>query len=171
MHYFFNRHHTQKGYSLIELLIYIAIFAVLSIVLVRSLVTVMRTYAAGARYRALQNNGELVMERITRELRAGTSAVTSTCATNPGTLSIASTDASSQNHTNNFVVTSGAVMLATDGGSSNAISTSQVTVTALTFCSFTTPSGAGVKTVLTLRVPGNYPTTASFYSTILLRGK
>ena len=162
----------QGGYSLIELVIYIALFAVLSVVLVKSLVTVMRTYGTSKRYRALQNNGELVMERITRELREGTTATTSSCATTIGTLSIASTDASSTSHTNAFAVQNGIVQLTTDGGTANNISTSEVSATALTFCPITTATTTAVKVTLTLNTLANSnSTSASFYSTIILRGQ
>ncbi len=164
------KNNLKSGYSLIELMIYIALFALLSIVLVRSLITVMRTYTTAQTYRALQNNGELAMERITRELRSGTTVTASACGTAPGTLSIASTDASSVAHTNAFAVSNGKVALTTDGGSANNITTSEVSVTYLTFCRFTTTDGTGVKTVLTLQTTSANPVSATFNSTIILRG-
>ncbi len=165
------RHLTrQSGYSLLELLIYIALFTVISLVLVRSLVTTMRTYAAAQSYRALQNNGELAMERITRELREGTTATTSACATTPGTLSISGTDSTGTAHSAAFSVSSGAVRLAINGGSASNLTTGEVTVSSLTFCSFTTAVGTGIKTKLVLATTKGVIANATFYSTILLRG-
>lgn len=161
----------QAGYSIFELIIYIALFIVISLVLVRSLLTVMKTYAAAQSYRALQNNGELAMERITRELREGTSVSASSCATTPGTLSISGTDSSGAAHTEAFSVSSGVLQLATNGGSASALTTSEVTVSSLTFCSLTTSVGTGIKTMLTLTTTRGVISSATFYSTILLRGQ
>ncbi|HWC57511.1 MAG TPA: hypothetical protein VG621_00965 [Candidatus Paceibacterota bacterium] len=161
----------HNGYSLIELVVYIALFILLSLVLIQALVSVMRTYATGARYRALEDNGELVMERITRELRNGSTATTSTCPTTATTITLASTDASGGTHTTIFGLSGGNVTLATDGGSAQAISTSDVTASTLTFCSFTTAVGTGVRVHLVLATTrGTSTTSAAFSSTILLRG-
>ncbi len=162
----------QFGYSIIELLIYIALFAFLSIILVQSLITVMKTYAASSKYRALQNNGELVMERLTREIRNSheVSAI-SACGATSGTLTLASTDADDTDHINTFSTAAGHIRLATDGSGASDISTNEVTVTALSFCSITTPVGKGVKSKLILMTPDATPTYASFYSTVLLRGQ
>ncbi|MBP6904565.1 MAG: hypothetical protein KBB91_00725 [Candidatus Pacebacteria bacterium] len=162
---------SQHGYSVLELLIYIALFAFLSVVLIQSLVTVMKTYTQAQSYRALQTNGEFVMERITRELRNGTTATTSACATTPGTLSIASTDSGGTSHTNVFMVADAKAQLVTDGAGAVDLSTTEVSVTSLTFCSLTTPVGQGVKTTLVLSTTKGIPISASFYSTIVLRGQ
>ncbi len=168
----------QNGYSIMELLIYIALFAFLSVVLVRSLITVMKTYATAQSYRALQNNGELIMERITREIRNGTTATTSSCLTTPGTLSIVSTDTNNATHTNSFAVLNSKVQLTTDTDSALNISTDEVSVTSLTFCSFNNVSTAtpivtvskGIKVKLVLSTNRGHIVSVPFYSTVLLRG-
>ena len=159
----------QSGYSLLELLIYIALFTFLSVVLVQSLITVMKTYAQAQSYRALQNNGELAMERITRELRNGSTASTSACVATPGTLSIASSDASGDTHTTVFGVNTGRVQLTIDGASPSDITTDEVAVSSLTFCRFTTPVGSAVKAVLVLTTTKGVIVSAPFYTTIVLR--
>jgi hypothetical protein len=161
---------SEGGYSMMELVVYIALFVLISVVLINALTTVMRTYASAVRYRTVQNNGNLVMERITRELREGKSATTSACATTPGTVSIASIDAASVAHTNTFSVANGTVQLTTDGGAATNLSTSEVTVTSLTFCPITLAAGSAVKTTLVLTTTGNTPYSTTFYSTIVLRG-
>lgn len=161
----------QSGYSIMELVVYIALFVVISLVLIRSLLTVMRTYAAAQSYRALQNSGELAMERITREIREATTASASTCATTPGTLSLSGTDTNGASHSAAFSVSGGTLRLAIDGGSASSLTTSEVTVSSLTFCSFTTAVGTGIKTKLVLTTTKGVITPATFYSTILLRGQ
>jgi len=152
----------QSGYSLLELLIYVALFALLSIILVRSLVTVMRTYATAQAYRALQNNGELIMERITREVRAGRSiSGVSQCPTTASTITITDSAAT----TTTFGVSAGVVQI---GGI--PLSTSEVSVSSLALCSFTTTTGIGVKTKLVLTTTQGFVTSATFYGTTMLRG-
>ncbi len=153
----------NKGYSLLELLIYIALFAVISIVLVRSLIVVMRTYASAQANRRLQNNGELIMERITREVRDAESISSGTFGTNPGVLALSGEDGNTT-----FSVVSDAVQV-NDDGTIGALSTNKVSVTSLVFRRITTPVGEGVKIELTLTTANAVIKSASFYSTALLR--
>ena len=153
---------SQSGYSLLELLIYVGLFALLSIILIRSLVTVMRTYATAQAYRALQNNGELIMERITREVRSGRSiSGISQCPTTGSTITI--TDPT--NTTTTFSLSAGTIQI--DGA---ALSTSEVSVASLALCSFSTSAGTGVKTKLVLTTTHGFVTSATFYATTILRG-
>lgn len=155
----------QAGYSLLELVIYIGLFALLSIVLMQSLMSVVRTYAAASRYRTLQTNGEIVMERITRSVRGAQTVATSLCGASSGTL--VTTD--SVGSTNAFALSSGTLTLAVDGGAASPLTTSEVSVTTFTVCPITTPVGSGTKVTLTLATTDSTPTTASFYTTTMSR--
>ncbi|HEY0980358.1 MAG TPA: prepilin-type N-terminal cleavage/methylation domain-containing protein [Candidatus Paceibacterota bacterium] len=154
---------TNKGYSLLELLVYVALFAMISVLLVHSLVVLMRTYASAQGFRRLQNNGELIIERITREVRDAESISTGTFGTHPGTLTLAS-----GGDTVAFAVSNGAATI-TENSTTGILSTSQVAVTNMVFRRITTPVGEGVKVELTLTATGGVIRTASFYSTALLR--
>lgn len=161
---------TQRGYSLIELLIYIALFTVLSLVLIRSLITVMRTYATAHAYRTVQHTGTLIMDRVTREIRDATSiSASSVYGANPGTLILTGTDDANNPHTVTFGVTSNKVRITDTTGTTGDLSSSDVTVTSLVFRQITTTVGSGVKIELTLQTASGYQTSASFYQTVLLR--
>lgn len=157
---------SQKGYSLIELIIYIAIFAMLSVVLTRSLVTIIRTYASAQSYRTLQTNGELVMERLSRELRDATTISSSTYNTSPGAIALSGIDASNNVHTASFDVSGGAIRL--DG---NNLTTTDVTVTSFILRRMTTTLGSLVKVEITLTTNRGNVATTSFYSSFTLRGR
>lgn len=161
--------HNKKngGYSLLELIIYIALFAVISVLIVRSLVTVMKTYAKAQNYRRLQNNGELVMERITREIRNSKSITNGVYTTNPGSLTLVQ-DTEGVPQTVEFLVSNTSVQVTVDG-STAPLSTTQVTVTNLIFRTVVTTQGVGIKTELTLTTTSAPSSTAKFYSTTLLR--
>jgi Tfp pilus assembly protein PilW len=155
----------QRGYSLLELVIYLALFTLLSIVLIKSLVTVMRTYATAQSYRALQNNGELVLERITREVREADSFSGGTYGINPGTLGL-----SANGQITTFSVVNGAVQI-NDNGTTGILTTSEVTVTSLIFKQITTTTTKGVKVELTLTTASGYSNSISLYTTIMMRGQ
>lgn len=159
----------QRGYSLLELVIYIGLFALLSIVLVQSLISMVHTYAAAARYRALQNNGELIMERITRDVRNGTTLTASACATPVGSITVAGTN--NEPYTLAYTVIDGRMQLSSNGAGAEELSTSEVVITGFAVCAFTTPVGSGAKISLSLSAAGSTPATASFYSTVLTRGQ
>jgi len=157
---------SQKGYSLIELVVYIAIFAMLSVVLTRSLVTIIRTYASAQSYRTLQTNGELVMERLSRELRDATTISSATYDSSPGAIALSGTDAGGAVHTATFDVSGGAIRL--DG---NNLTTTDVTVTSFILRRMTTAVGSLIKIELTLTTNRGNVATTSFYSSFTLRGR
>ena len=168
----FYIHKNNGGYTLIELVVYLAIFIGISVLVVHSLVTIMKTYASAAAYRQLQSNGQVIMERIIRETRNANSitAGSSVFNTNPGTLVVATTDSGGANHTITFSVSGGAVQINDNGTTSNLSSPTEVTVTSLIFRSITTSNGDGVKIELNLTTSGKYIVSAPFYGTVMLRG-
>ena len=160
----------QKGYSLMELLIYVALFSILSVVIVNSLVTVMKTYNAAQAYRRLQSNGELVMERMTREIRSANSITAATYDSNSGSISISNSDSSGAVHSITMNIANGAVVV-TDNGVSGSLTTAEVIVTKLILRHITSSAGEGVKIELGLSTSNGYSASAPFYSTVMLRGK
>jgi Tfp pilus assembly protein PilW len=164
------RNPQQQGYSLIELVIYIALFALISVVIMNALVTVMRTYASAQGYRRLQTNGELIMERVVREVRdASTVAGGSVYGAHPGTLSLSGTDTGGAPRTAVFSVINGALVLSENGTSAN-LSTSEVTVNTFIVRHITTTNGEGVRIELGLTTTNGHIVSAPFYATAMLRG-
>ena len=160
-------HNKQSGYSLLELVIYIGLFAVIAVVIIRSLVVTMKTYANAQSYRRLQNNGELVMERIVREVRASESVSSGTYNTHPGALTL-SQNTSGVEESVGFSVANNKVQVTVEGVTTT-LSTDQVQVSNLVFRSFVTPHSSGIKTELTLTTTSAPIVSATFYSTTLLR--
>jgi len=162
----------SKGYSLIELLIYIALFAILSVVLIQSLVTSFRVYAASQSYRRVQAEGELSMERIVREIRSATTITTSTSTfdSSPGVLALVGTDSVGATRTVTFSVSNGQLQI-NDNGTSGALTSTKVSVGTLIFRKITTTYSTAVKVELTLTTTVGQTLTSSFYDTVILRGK
>ena len=129
----------------------------------------MRTYATAAGYRRLQNNGELVMQRMSRELRQATSISSGTYGSSPGTVTFVSTDASGTTHTITFSVVNGAVQIS-DNGTTGNLTTNEVTVSNLVFRHIITTYGEGIKIELGLTTANGFIVSGNFYDTIVLRG-
>ncbi len=165
-----QKYKLSKGYSLIELVIYIALFAVISAVVVQSLIFVMKTYANARSFRTLQQNGELVMERITREVRQSNNILTasSVFGTTPGILTVSGLNSDLTQYADTFSVTNGVVSLSTNGTVSN-LSTNEVLVSNLTFWNITTTGVKAVKVQLSLTTNNNPTVTKTFYTTVVLR--
>lgn len=165
-----NKFHGQQGYSLMELLIYIAIFIAVSVVIIQALVLMMRTYTSAVAYRRLQTNGELVMERIIRETRSADSinVAGSVFGTHPGVLAIQTTDENNIAHAVTFSVVNNVVQI-NDSGVIGDLSSLEVVVDSLIFRRFTTSNGEGVKVELTLTTANGLIVSAPFYSTVVRR--
>ncbi len=161
----------QSGYSLLELVIYLGLFALISVVMIHSLLTVMRTYAQAAAFRSLQTNGELVMERVTREIRqASTITVgSSTFGVSPGSVTLVGTDENNVSHTVVIRLVNGVIELV-DNGVTTTLTENDVTVESFIVRRFTTITGEGVKIELGMTTENNTVISAYFYDSIVLRG-
>lgn len=162
----------QSGYSLLELLVYIAIFSTLSILLIKSLVTSINVYAAAQSYRRVEAEGQLAMDRMVSEIRAATTITTaaSTFNTNPGVLVLSGTDASGATTTVTFSVVNNQLQI-NDNGSVGTLTSTSVSVPSLIFRQITTTLGSAVKIELTLTTTVGRTLTTSLYDTAILRGK
>ncbi len=160
----------SKGYSIIELLVYITLFILISVVTTQSLLFVMKTYSNARSFRTLQQNSELVMERVTREIRQSdtVSVAESVFGSSPGTLAITGSDANNVPYTNVFSVVNGAVQLSVNGVPSN-LSSNEVTVSDLTFWNITTTGSKAVRIQLTLTTINKPIVTKTFYTTVIMR--
>lgn len=86
--------HMNRGYSLPEVLTYIAILAVVSIIVINTVLITAKAFSQAQNIRALNASAETAMERIVREIRFAESVDTgaSTFNTNPGILVLTSID-------------------------------------------------------------------------------
>jgi type II secretory pathway pseudopilin PulG len=162
---------TTGGYTLIELIVYISLFVALSLLLVQSLITAMRVYAASEGTRAIAANADLALDRITREVR-GAAAIAggSVFGANPGTVELSGKDANGAARTVRFFVQDG-VFEISENGATSALTTTDVRVTNFTAYQLTGAATAGVRVILTLESAGGSAQSATFYTSTLTRGK
>lgn len=169
-----NMKNTRKnGYSLMEMLIYLAIFTMLSILVINSLITVMTSFSTTRTNRDLLESGSTAIERISREIRQAKTVDTtnSTLGSSPGVLQLNSTDGSGNALLVKFMVSSGALNMYTGGTLKDNLLGQNITVNNLVFRRISTTNGEAVKIELTLQDNSSKTTkTANFYDTIILRG-
>ena len=111
---------TQKGFSLVEMLVYIAILSFVFSALVTSANSIIKTYAKMKAYEEIAHTGTVTLERLTREVRRAGSVnlFASSFLTHPGTLSLNTRDWSGNPTTVTVSLSGGRIML-DEGGVSN----------------------------------------------------
>ena len=168
-----KNHHLKAGYSLIELLIYIAVFSALVILVMNVFIVFMSFFNEGRGNRAILESGNVVMDRISREVR-GAVAVrdsTSTFGSSFGTLDLDTFD--SNNNTTNikFTVNNGGIDLIRGSTDLGNLLGSNVEVTNLVFRKIITAHSNAIKIEMTLKDKRDPNTlTQNFYNTVILRG-
>lgn len=163
-----RKSYKTKGFSLVEMVIYLGILAFMTVVLITALTLSMKMYRHARITRDFSEQGMLAMERITRSVRSATSVngASSTFNTSPGVLSL--TYASGTPSTRLFDVSSNQLRLTEDGSVSGNIIGGRIQVSSLIFRSISTGSIPAIKTELTLydTISGRSET---FYATTILR--
>lgn len=154
----------KRGSSLLEIIVYLAMFTVLSTVIVNSLLISMRLYKDARTNREFTEQGSLAMERISRSVRSASAVnvASSTLGTSPGVLVL--TNGTS---TTMFDVSSSALRLTENGAVSGNLTAGRISVSSLIFYYYSATS-TSVKTDIRLTdsVSGR---SESFSTTNILR--
>lgn len=150
------------GYSVLELLFYIAFFSVLSLLVINAMITMARSFKETTLQAELVQSGS-IMERMSREIRQASDII-----------SISATDLVldvGASKTMEFKFINPDIQLWDTGINIGNINSPNIVVTNITFTQIDTTKGKAVKIVLTIK-PTNDPSgnTKDFYNTIVLRG-
>lgn len=162
-----------KGFSIMELIVYVAIFGLVSVVVINSFVVVLNSYATTRTNRDLMESGLEVMERMSREIRQAKSIdlINSTFGTSPGVLQLNTTDSSGNAQTVKFIVESNKINLYVNNTYVGVILNYNISVSSLIFRRISTSQGDAVKIELTLQdTPGHTTKLEKFYDTVTVRG-
>lgn len=163
----------QKGFSLIEMIIYVAILSVLTIVTVNATFETVRVFAEFRVSKNLNSSAVSFLERITREIRAANDIdlAQSTLGVNPGRLTLLIKDAGGANTTVEFYVENGKLKIKEGGVATGSLTSSSVVVNNFTVRSLLNPNSSAIKIELDLTATrGGISKNRHFYSTIALRG-
>ncbi len=164
----------KRGYSLIEIVVYIAIFSLLSIAVINSLIVTMKSFSASRTNRDLQENGFSAMERMSREVRGAISVsaiTTGAIGGAKGDITLNTTDQSGTAKTVRFTVSGNALQLYENGSLSGNLTGGNSQVTDLVFNQITIGTETAIKITISikdLRSPSG--ATETFYDSIIMRG-
>lgn len=161
----------QKGYSLIEIVIYLAILISLVYVIITLVVTIVHTRERLNAAQAISNSAYSSMDRMTREIRGaiGVNASSSVLDTNPGILSL-TTDASGTQQVLEFRLISGVLHLKKDGVDIGPLTSSSTNITSLIFRRTLVTGAEGVKIEMTIESgSGTAYRNENFYASATIR--
>lgn len=164
----------KKGESLIETLLYVSLFALLSIVFINCLTVMTKSFIQTKSNDYLLDSGYSSMERISREIRGAISVdATSTLGSNLASTSnfflLNTTDSNNSAKTVKFDVSSGALRLTENSVVTGNLTGGNVTVSNLVFRSITTANSKAVKIEMTLTDNRISTRAENFYDTVVLR--
>ena len=167
-----NRPH--RGFSLIETLVYLAIFATFSVLVINSFILVVASFTNTRTNRDLLEGGSNVMERISREIRQAKNidVTNSTLGSSPGVLQLNSTDSSGTAETIKFSITNGALNIYQNGTLQDTLLGQNISPTSLIFRRISTTKGEAVKVEMTMQDSRSKTLRSeNFYDTVILRGE
>ncbi len=155
----------KAGYALLELLFYISFFAILSIAVINSMITMTKAFRETTIQAELLQSGSII-EKISRDIRQADSIS-----------SISSTDLK-MNTTGvdtvvEFKLVGSDIQFLENGSSTSTgnLNTPNIVVTALSFTQITTNAGKAVRVTMSVRSTSDaLGRTVDFYDTIALRG-
>lgn len=163
----------KTGFSLTEMVIYVAILSVLTIVTVNSTFSAIRSFAEFRVSRDLNSSGASLMERLTREIRManGIDAPNSALGTNPGRLKLLTKDTGGANTTVEFYIENNLLKIKEGGVAAGSLTSSTTAVTNFIARSLTNANSSAIKAEIGLTATrGNISKSGNFYTTIILRG-
>ncbi len=162
-----------SGFTLVEMVIYLGFFAVLSILSIQGTIIAMKSFYSLRLTQSVNQSASVALERLSREILVAydIDELQSTFGVSPGRLMLnTKTDAGALT-TREFYVTGNQLSVKEGGVDRGSLMTKNVILSNLVFRQSTTTESLSVKIEMTLRdnraVP---PKDIKFYNTIVLRG-
>lgn len=157
----------QAGYAVLELIFYIALFVILSLVVIDAMITMARSFKETSIQGEFVEAGT-IMERMSREIRGSYDIDLASTSTD---LRLNTTDSAGALKTVEFLLSGSNVQLIENNVLTGNLNTPNIVVTGLTFTQIATVKSKAVKVVLSIRVGNdNSARIQDFYNTIVLRG-
>ncbi|MEX2013413.1 MAG: type II secretion system protein [Parcubacteria group bacterium] len=162
----------QKGFSLIEMLVYISILVFMLAVIMDITISMVRSERVIRASRNVENSASIALERIVREMRQADSINTTSSifGSNPGVLVLQGTDTLGDPRTVEFYVSSETLLLKENGLDLGTLTEADARVTDLVFNYFSGSNSEGVRIEMTIE-SGESPHYRSehFYASAILR--
>ena len=159
---------SPRGFSLLEMLVYIALLSLITIAMVDALIPLSRSFATLRATQDIHAAAGTSLERMIRDVRAsGSINAASTFDVNPGGLTLISGATTTE-----FFLQNSVLMLKQNGVLVGPLSNRKnVTVEIFVFRLLSNPVSEGVRIELTLKAKrGSFVKTETFYAFAILRG-
>lgn len=157
-----NKINKKNGYSIVEILVYLAIFTSVSILVINLFIVILSSLNNTIVTRKIIESGQISMDRMSREIRQAQS------------IDISSTSSSlvlTGTNTINFKKENNALNLYKNSSLEGNLLGEDVSVTSLVFRPISTVESRAVKIEMTVEYSkGSYVRSENFYNTIVLRG-
>ncbi len=163
----------MRGFSLIEILIYVSLFSAMSVASMNSLFEVIKAFNDLRVSRDINDSSVQIMERMTRDIKSATAVdlANSTFNISPGRLTLSTVTASGTPLTVEYYVANSTIGIKENGVDKGSLMSAKTTVDALVFRYMNTGSSVGVKVELHLSSSRNGVKDADhFYDSVALRG-
>ena len=158
----------KNGFSIVEIMVYLAIFTALSILVINSFIFILSSFNMTNINRKLLESGSISMERISREIRQASTIDASTTST---ILVLNSHDNMGAVMTIKFVNESGKLNFYKNNNLEGTLLGSKISVTDLFFNRIPAVKSEAVKIKMILQYSdGRKIKSENFYNTIILRG-
>ncbi|MCC6323276.1 hypothetical protein IT400_00610 [Candidatus Nomurabacteria bacterium] len=143
----------KSGYSIIEIIIYIAVFATVAVVVGNIFMALISSFNQTRTNHNILQNGNTVLERMSREIHKANNirTATSTFGSSPGVLDLDSIDESNNPRTVKFNVGNGALNLYYNNTLVGNLLSPNIKVISLIFYKTTTTNGPSIKMEITLQ--------------------
>lgn len=162
--------HTARGFTLIEILVYLAVFVLIATALVVTFLSFNTTFVRNQTERALTQEARLALDTISLSIRdAGMlNTAQSILNTSPGVLELKSGATTTRFYKSS---SSGALVYAINGSEVGPLTSDAVTVKRLTFHHFVGSTTDLVRVELTLHAENKAASsTRTFYTSAIMRG-
>ena len=163
---------SAAGFSLVEMLFYIAILSLALLVVTETLLIMVRSYGSLRAAQQIAQDASLSLERMMREIRDanGTTDAESVLGLHPGELFLSTTDARGAPRTVEFSLSNGQLVLKENGVQSGALTSTKTSITNMVFRKIVTARSKGVKIELSMRSgAGSAARSENFHATAVLR--
>ncbi len=161
-----NLNKKNKGFSLIETLFYISLFAIVSLILVRATLTMISAFR-DTQVTADINQTNQVLERISREIRLANSVNT----ISSSSLKLNTEDSSDNPKTITFTLNGTNLELRENDVLTGNLNSTNLAISALNFTQITTTNSIAIRITMTVK-SNRYGSTRTedFNNTLVLRG-
>lgn len=161
----------QNGFSVAEIIIYLAIFTMVSILVINSFITITKSFSITHTNRDLLESGITSMERISREIRQASSIDLIESDLSGGVLQLNSTDKDNNPIIIKFSKESLILNLYQDDILSGNLLGQNIEIDNLIFRRIVTTESEAIKIEMTIHDTNSKTNkSANFYNTIILRG-